>query len=343
MQHFEMIALIVGALTLAAAVVVAVVARDRRPVMPHPAPGLLVPEPTLEPPAGLTPGMLGALADAEIDQRNLKVTLVDLAARGYLRITALCDDHGHCYDWVLRRTGQSLGPELLDFEATLLTDSFEPIGVGNRTASSTTLSSVLGQPVAEVAAEELATELRQRGWFSDDEARRPSIWGWIGAVVLLVGLLLSAFMLIDWLARGVFMGVLGGLLMIGAGVLLVSLGRRHGPQTGSGAQARAHAAAYRRSLSELRAEDLDPAQAGQTFGRLLPWALGYGTEDAVAKFFEDAQRRASNWGQPTEMRIDWYVTDRDWSDRGPRELASEIAGMIAQRPGGRARRRLANH
>ncbi len=342
MAHYELVALIAGALALAAAVVVAVLVRDRRPATPEPAAGLLTPEPSLDPPAGQTPGMIGALLDGEINQRNIKVTLVDLAARGYLRITALCDDHGHCYDWVLRRTAQPLGPELLVFETTLLTESFDPIGVGNRTSSSTTLSSVLAQPVGDAAEEELAGELRYRGWFAEEESRRTSSWGWVGAVVLLLGLLVTAFMLIDWLARGDFRGVLGGVMMIAAGILLASLGRHHGPHTVSGAQARAAASDYRRELGQLRPEDIEPAGASELFSRLLPWAVGFGNEDQLAKAFEDEQRRAANWGQHSELAVGWYVADQEWPERGLRELASEISGMVSQRPGGRARWRLAS-
>ena len=69
---------------------------------------------------------------------------------------------------------------------------------------------------------------------------------------------------------------------------------------------------------------------------------GLGNEDQLAKAFEDEQRRAANWGQHSELAVGWYVADQEWPERGLRELASEISGMVSQRPGGRARWRLAS-
>ncbi len=85
----ELVFLAAGLLALAAAI--AVVLAQRTPAEHAQAAirvGLLEPESRLDPPADLRPGMLGALIDGEVSDRDLKLTLLDLAARGYRRDAA---------------------------------------------------------------------------------------------------------------------------------------------------------------------------------------------------------------------------------------------------------------
>ena len=336
----ELIALIVGAVAATGAAAVTLIARRRtgRPV--EPAPGLIVPEATLDPPPGLTPGMIGPIETGEVTPRDLRLTLLDLAARGLLRITALRDDHGHCHDWVLRRTDQPAAAPVRDFERFLLIESFETIGTDNQTSSSTTLSASITRSAGGRAESGLVEELRSRAWLADEDARSHTGWGWLGAVVLLIGLLGTGYMLISWLARGDFRGVIGGLLVVGAGIALASPGRGLGQHTDPTAQGPRLIAGYRRRLSGLRPEDIEPGQAAELFGRLLPWAVALGIENQTARTFETAKRRTNAWGRPIDLTVPWYVLGQDRPPPEPREFTGELAALVNRPDGpGRGRRR----
>ena len=123
---FELLSMIVGLAMMTAAVVIVFTQRrhaqdEYRPVNL----GLLPPERSHQPPPELTPGMVGPLHKDEADVRDLRLTLVDLATRGYLIITPLIDENDSTYEWVIRRTPRPLDGSIRTFEQSLLTLPFE--------------------------------------------------------------------------------------------------------------------------------------------------------------------------------------------------------------------------
>lgn len=333
---FELITLVLGsALLLGAVVIVVGMRQPRSTATPRPE-GLLAPERSLEPPAGHSPGTVGPLRDSHVDQRDVRLTLLDLASRGYLRITVLTDDQGRRYDWVLRRTEKSPEPTLRPFEQALLTVPFSNAG-----RSSVTMSGLAGMPGQPMNAAEVALgdHLRHLGWFSPDGRTRHSPWGWIGALMLLAGLLITAYMLIDWLATGDFRGIIGGFFIGTAGVLLASRGRRHTPQTDAGAVAREQADSFREAIDDLGADQVDPERTSDTFARLLPWAVAFGNHEKLAGVVDDLLRRASGWGRAVDLSVGWLTTDREDGPVTAAEIAAEAQAFANQRPALRANRR----
>lgn len=343
MPGFELHAMIVGLVLMTAAIIVVFTQRQRaHHDNPAPNPGLLQPAPTGLPPAGMTPGMVGPLRDGEVEARDLRLTLVDLAARGFLSITPLIDDHGHSYDWVVRRTSRPVDHSLHDFEKVLLTQPFEPDSPDSAPRSSITLSGLATLDSRPLLAAEAAllSELRDKGWLNADDHHNHSPWGWVGALLLVVGLLLTAFMLIDWLATNDFRGVIGGLATVAAGVLLASLGRRHVVHTDAGTKARADAAAFRDLLGDLKAEDLPPTTIATTFNQMLPWALAFGGQQHFARTVDEELRRSASWGRPARLDLAWYPTDNSGSAE---DFTKRLAVLVNRRLSGSApRRRLAS-
>lgn len=346
MPGFELHALIIGAVLFAAALGIALGMRHRSRRQTRPAlEGLLIPEPTLETPSGQTPGMVGALRNAQVDARDLRLTLVDLAARGYLRVTPLLDDNGTCYDWVIRRTGVPVDASLHDFEEVLLTLPFTSSSTDRPPRSLITLSGLTSLPSRPMhrAQTLLIDHLRRAGWLDEETHHRHSPWGWIGSLMLVAGLLTTVAMLINLLATTDFRGILGGLLMVGAGILLVSLGRRQDGLTDAGALARAHSQALREALDDLEAEDLPPDQVAGLFNRLLPWALAFDSQSALARTVDDLLRRSSRWGRPVDLELAWFQADQDHRPTTAHEFAARVATMIDHSsPAAESRRRLVN-
>ena len=132
----------------------------------------------------------------------------------------------------------------------------------------------------------------------------------------------------------------GGLLVVGAGIALASPGRGLGQHTDPTAQGPRLIAGYRRRLSGLRPEDIEPGQAAELFGRLLPWAVALGIENQTARTFETAKRRTNAWGRPIDLTVPWYVLGQDRPPPEPREFTGELAALVNRPDGpGRGRRR----
>ncbi|MGI5952107.1 MAG: DUF2207 family protein [Brooklawnia sp.] len=327
----QLVALILGIVALVAAIVVVLGTRPREPDEPVRVPGLIIPERTLTAPAQQTPGTVGPLLEGEVAERDLRLTLVDLAARGYLQITSLADEQSRNYDWVIRRTDKPLGTELHRFEEALLT---RPFTAERKSLTLSGLTMLATRPLASAEAA-LREHLHHQGWFSAESAPKHSPWGWVGALVLLLGLLLTVYELIEWLATSDFRGVVGGALVMAAGVLLASRGRRHQSQTDAAEQARDQLREYRDAVAEPTAEDLPPAELRELFNRLLPWAVALGVQDEFAARVDAVAQRAAGWGRPVALQLDWLAspaTQAEPTALACARTATELVG-VAGRPG----------
>lgn len=332
---FELLSMIVGLAMMTAAVVIVFTQRRRaqdehRPVNL----GLLPPERSNQPPPGLTPGMVGPLHDDEVDVRDLRLTLVDLATRGYLIITPLIDENDSTYEWVIRRIPRPLDGSIRTFEQTLLTLPFEADQRDPSPRTAITLTALVNAG-SQSLRKALVDAMHEKGWVSSEGHHRSSPWGWVGALLLVAGLLLTATMLIGWLATNDFRGVIGGLSTGVAGVLLASLGRLRTMHTDAATEARSDADAFRDQIADLKAEDLPPTAIPEIFNRVLPWALAFGSDKQFAGTVDEALRRSANWGRPVELDLAWFQIEGSPSAR---EFTGKVSAMVNRHPSGSAPR-----
>ena len=341
MPGFELLSMIVGLTMMTAAVVIVFTQRRRaqdehRPVNL----GLLPPERSNQPPTGLTPGMVGPLHTDEVDVRDLRLTLVDLATRGYLIITPLIDENDSTYEWVIRRIPRPLDGSIRTFEQTLLTLPFEADQRDPSPRTAITLTALVNAG-SQSLRNALVDAMHEKGWVNSEGHHRSSPWGWVGALLLVAGLLLTASMLIGWLATNDFRGVIGGLSTGVAGVLLASLGRRRTMHTDAATEARSDADAFRDQIADLKAEDLPPTAIPEIFNRVLPWALAFGSDRQFAGTVDEALRRSANWGRPVDLDLAWYQIEGSPSAR---EFTGKVSAMVNRHPaGGAPRQRRAPH
>lgn len=287
--------LIAGVVALVAALATVVVARRRRPTVVSSA-GLIAPDNPLRPPAGLTPALALALREGEIGVPQIKLTLVDLAARGYLRISEISPKGSHSPDWMLTRLPV---PErdLLDYERALLKQLETPTLMKAWMASAKRF---------EVARTGLAAELRARDWFSAPDRSRASRWGLAGAALLVLGLLAVATMLISWLATQDFRGVIGGFALVMAGVILTSQGQKRSLTTQAGMEMKHRCKHLAVALAAFEPQQVDLDRASAQLRAMLPWAICFGSEKQVAESFALTSRNASAWGRHVDCVIDWF-------------------------------------
>lgn len=318
----ETIILIVGLLLLAVSAVAAVIGHLTRRRRKHAK--LTTPTPGVNAaiaPDEMRPAMVGALDDGEISQKDLLVTLIDLAARGYLILSPLRDKpEEEPYDWQIKRTARPVDG-LTQFEKVLVTMPFEDRREDGRmpTVSLTNLARE-DQPVLQASRRKLVEQLTDLGWLAAHE-RKSTRWGWVGGLVAVIGLLITAWMIFAWLADDDATGLIGSIAIIAAGLLLASAGHTKAHSAEAEDVVR-ELASYRAFLLNDLPERLTPANLAPAFNQHLPWAMQLNIVDEFTAAFDDYARRAEGWGTGQRVRPQWLTDIREG------QSAAEIGELV---------------
>jgi uncharacterized membrane protein len=241
------------------------------------------------PPPGLTPAEVGTLIDESCDTPDVVSTLVDLAARGYLKIKTLT------------RTDYFLLNKK-DYEFTKTAPATEPValkeheriflaGIFTTTGDVVKLSDLKGYfgPLVPRIRSAIWSELADGKMFARDPDSDRSMFR---SLAFLLGI------------GGVLLIILGGNghRADGFGVIISALitGLSAGAmpaRTAAGSQALARCKAFQRFVQTaekqriaLLAKD-DPT----VFGRLLPYAMVLGAADKWAEAFKDLMIQPPDW------------------------------------------------
>ncbi|WP_410607867.1 DUF2207 family protein [Amycolatopsis sp. lyj-109] len=195
-------------------------------------------------PAGVLPGHVGVLLHGRAGAVDLAATVLDLAVRNYLWVTA--EDGG----WRLARRNPP-DEHLTAFESAVYEAVVpdEPVTLAE-----------LRQRRVEIPRAELDADLVRRGWFAARRLRRA------GIRIVCYGVFLTVL-----LALTVGYAQLGVILAL-AGVAAVATSAALPARRRAGAEV----ARRLRGVTATRAEDLDEPQRELVFSRGLPYALALG-------------------------------------------------------------------
>ena len=307
MNTLEWVVFFVGAAVAVASVIAWLVARRGAAKSVEANPGLIQPDQPPGPPGSVSPGMVGALLDGAVQPRNLFLTIIDLAIRGFLQIAPLTGDDPEPYDWVLRRTDKP-ARGLRDFETTLVD---APVNAG-KPGPAATMTSLMSD--AEDRLTKAMTELRaavaRAGWFTQTGAaqRSHTPWAAIGGGVILLGLAGAAVSLVAGFRSSPWIGLAGAAMLILGGLLLVTLTRLHPTITPVGDQTRGQVQRYRAWLEHLQPQDIMPETAGEMFDANIAPALAFGMQHDFAAVFDTACARHRNWGKTLDIATPWLQT-----------------------------------
>ena len=307
MQTLEWVVFFLGVAVAVVSLIAWLAARRGRAPSNGTNPGLIQPDMPPGPPGSVSPGMVGALLDGSVRPRNLFLTIIDLAVRGYLQITPLSGDDPDPYDWVLRRTDKpSRG--LRDFEATLVN---APVDAG-KPGPAATLTSLLSdaQDRMTTGMTELRGAVARAGWFTapGGSQRHHTPWAAIGGIVILLGLAGAAISLIAGFSGSPWIGLAGSALLVLGGMLLVTLTRMRPAITPVGDETRGQVERYRTWLEHLQPQDIMPETVVEMFDANLTPALAFGVADAFADVFDTACARHRNWGKTLDIPTPWLQT-----------------------------------
>lgn len=273
-------------------------------VAPTTNPGLIQPDATPGPPGSASPAMVGALLDGTVESRDLFLTIIDLAVRGYLQLRPLMGEHAEPYDWAIRRTNKP-ARGLRDFEATLLET---PVTAG-KAGQTATLSSLINdaQDALKKALAELRGAVARAGWFTGPGVaqQRKASWSASGGLLMLLGLVAAAVALVSGFTSTPWPGLLGAALMVASGVVLISLTHMRPTITAVGDQTRTQVQRYRTWMQELQPHDIAADKANELFETNIAPAFAFGLQESFAGVFDTAMARYRNWGGSLAVTTDW--------------------------------------
>ena len=254
------------------------------------------------PPRDVTPGLIGMVIDGMVDPHDLTATIVDLSARGFLRIKVLDDGKGkrRGKDWLLQPCSKPRS-NLMRYEKTFLEGAF-PDGREKR------MSELVRKhkKVFRQLTSDIYEETSRRGWYRQNPnpgGRRHKL-GRVaaGMVAGVAGLVI---------AGGGVVGILAAAMFVATGVVAAFGPRRRVPRTGAGTATRIQALGFKQYLATAEAEQIRFEEAENIFSRYLPYAMVFGVADHWVKVFRELA---------IERNVEW---DIDWIDVG-----ADVAGEL---------------
>lgn len=238
------------------------------------------------PPDGIRPGQIGTLIDEVANPLDVTATIVDLAVRGYLKITEI-PKHGWFGkpDWTLTQLKEA-DDDLLAFERTLLEGLFR----SHREVTLSSLKRTFSSRLKKVQ-DQLYDDLVGNGWY----ATRPDVsrtkWYVLSIVFLCVAVI--GFFLLAALTH---LGLLGIPLIVG-GIVFVISAKRMPRRTAKGTAVLRRVLGFRRFIDESEKERARFAEQQHLFSEYLPYAVVFGATEKWAKAFAglDGQLPSTPW------------------------------------------------
>ncbi len=241
------------------------------------------------PPKDLSPAEVGTLIDERCDMTDIVSTLIDLAARGYLRIEEIETQKILFFqskDYAFHRTrGHNADDHLAPHETTFLRGVFGTEAAGDNTVLMSSLKNNFYVNLAPMRDSIYDSLTKKRLFTANPDTTRGKYHG-IGIVVLGLGV-----------AAGIFLGLATGIGLALAGIIVFLSAKAMPAKTATGSRKLRECVGFQRfvTLAEKgRIEKLitdDPT----IFGRLLPYAMVLGVGDAWADKFAGLLTEPPDW------------------------------------------------
>jgi uncharacterized protein (TIGR04222 family) len=272
-----------------------------------------------QPPEQLRPAQIGLLLDERADTLDITATIVDLAVRGYLTITAVEKTSWFSgRDWRLDRLKQP-DDTLLPYERIVLQGLFS-------SGSSTTLSSLKDKFHDKLAKAKKALyqDGIERGWFPSNPNTVRTVWRLVGLFAMAAGVAATIFMGVHWGA-----GLLG--LPIVAGSVVLAIAARAMPRrTARGQDLTRRTLGFLRYMKTAEVGNQAFAERANIFTEYLPYAVAFKCVDGWARAFKDIDLQAATRG--------WYAGTSGFDSRqfssNLGSFSSSVSSTIASTPGG---------
>jgi uncharacterized protein (TIGR04222 family) len=271
-----------------------------------------------EPPDHIRPAQIGLLLDERADTLDVTATIVDLASRGYLRITELPSTgwFGKT-DWQIDRLNADDSP-LLEYESAVMNGLFA-------SGDSTTLSALKNHfyKDLEKAKTALYTDAVARGWFPRNPQSVRVVWGLGGAFLAAAGVGLMVM-----LGRAGD-GLLGVPVVVG-GLLLLGISGAMPRRTAKGREMLERTLGFVKYIKTAEVAQQAFAERAQIFTAYLPYAVVFRCVNRWAQAFKDIDLQQATAG--------WYVGATPFNvsnfSASLGSFSSSLSSALASTPGG---------
>ncbi|MBI2842425.1 MAG: DUF2207 domain-containing protein [Armatimonadetes bacterium] len=244
-----------------------------------------------DPPDDLRPAELGTLIDERVDMRDISATIIDLAVRGYIDITA-SKEKGFFFsttDYLLdlkKPIDQVAGDlDLKQFERDLIKGIFG----AEQFRWTSTLKNKFYAHLPKLR-DDLYDTMVKRGYFAyrPDSVRTIYRGGGIG--MLAIGVVL-AFVLSD----APFISVGWGIAIAFCGLVLAGVAGVMPRKTVKGKNALIGVRGFEEYLSRAERQEIEFQERSNYFEKFLPYAMALGIAERWARAFEGLQTTPPNW------------------------------------------------
>ncbi|MGE3275943.1 MAG: DUF2207 domain-containing protein [Vicinamibacterales bacterium] len=273
-----------------------------------------------EPPDGIRPGQMGLLVDERADTLDVTATIIDMAVRGYLKITELPKTGWFgSTDWQLDRL-KAPDDRLLEYERIVLDGLFED-------GTTTKLSDLKQQFYKDLARAKKAlyADALERGWFP----RNPNT---IRTVTAVIGVFLLPASVAATIGLGLAtgLGLLGLPLVVGA-IGLIALARAMPRRSARGREVLWRALGFARYIRTAEVQQQAFAERANIFTTYLPYAVALQCVDKWARTFKDIDLQ--------QATAAWYVGTTHGFDPGHfsaglGSFSTSVSRAMASTPGG---------
>jgi uncharacterized membrane protein YgcG len=268
---------------------------DNAPVGPAPVHETVVAQ--YEPPKGFPVGAVGLLMTKQQTKIDVTVTLLDLAARGHLRIEEVAGGNrrkASDYNLVPTPDKATVGDtaSLLPHESLLLLDLF----AGD--AKTVSLSSLKYTFYSEYTAVETAIKawVQSGKYFLDKLTRAHPLLGWTVAASV------ATFIVMLFFDKAWTLWPVGA--FIGA-ILSLRQSRKAVRRSAFGHAVNVQLQGFKLYISTAEANQIHFEEGIDVFSRYLPWATAFGEADHWTGVFADLAKQGTYTTTP-----DWYVGDQ---------------------------------
>ena len=266
-----------------------------------PDPGMSV-APMYEPPENMRPAEVGTLIDDAVNPRDITAIMVDLAVRGYLKITEvqhkglLFSSKDYQLDLLKDRASWS---DASDYERAMLDQIF----AGGKTTLLSDLKNHFYTVLPTIKGEVMGA-LKSKGMYSVDPDSAAGLWV-IGGI-----LIIAPFAFLQWTGFTDFTdspvpGVICGVIAL---LILILFGRQLTATSLKGAKTRVQILGFQEFMNRVDADRLK-RMPPDTFEKFLPYAMALGVEHRWAKAFEGIIQNPPTWysGDWTTFNTFYFV------------------------------------
>lgn len=286
-----------------------------------------VPKYINKPPSPLTPAAAGALLDGKAAPRHMMATMLDLAARGALHVYPASNkeankDNDNKHDVQFDLYGVNQEKAIEPYEATLYGKIFGYMGARKRKLADVRRTVYMSVPELK---NQIDVEIAKAGYFAEDtQAVRRQYLAFGGAAILVsIVLALLAAVLFSGLTVLVACPFLSIVIIA---IAFIMSGYAKSNRTEKGEKAAVRWEAFRRYLKDITPKQA--AKARPVFGRLLPYAVGFGVEKELVKSFAAANTATPKW---------WSIPEEKLPDVGHEDAHAWVSETVVSQPAPTAR------